>query len=359
MTAVVATERDPADEAGRIAASLLGESVVSLTRIGGGRNSQVYRVDLAGARCVVLKRYFRHNRDNRDRRLTESVALRFLHEQGMTCVPRLLVSDAARQASVLEFLEGVPVVPAQASRADLECLATFLVLLHRLTGVAAASSLPVASEAVFTLTELLETITLRLNRLRHVERKTPIQRELDRFLTEDFEPTLEEVSAWATEQLGRHGCGSELLPIAARTLSPSDFGFHNALRRADGGLVFVDFEYFGWDDPAKTMSDFLLHPGMALSVEQRGWFLQRLLAGLGRSHALVPRLRVACVLYGLKWVMILLNEFVPEHLSRRLFADPSLRADEVQRLQLGKARDMLARSLQARIAFPYEDWIGV
>jgi hypothetical protein len=31
----------------------------------------------------------------------------------------------------------------------------------------------------------------------------------------------------------------------------------------DGTLAFVDFGNFGWDDPAKTIVDYLLHPGMA------------------------------------------------------------------------------------------------
>jgi hypothetical protein len=31
------------------------------------------------------------------------------------------------------------------------------------------------------------------------------------------------------------------IPRTERTLSPSDYGFHNALRRPDGTLVFLDF----------------------------------------------------------------------------------------------------------------------
>ena len=52
-----------------------------------------------------------------------------------------------------------------------------------------------------------------------------------------------------------------------RSLSPSDFGFHNALLEADGRLTFVDFEYFGWDDPVKIVADVMLHPGMGLSAD--------------------------------------------------------------------------------------------
>jgi hypothetical protein len=359
MSALVATDIDPAIEAARITEGLLNEPVASVARIGGGRNSQVYRIDLASGRRVALKRYFQQTQDMRDRRLTEAVALRFLHDQRVTCVPCLLASDASRQASVLEFVPGEPVTAGTAARPDLDRLASFLVALFRLSQEAAAAALPVASEAVFTLAELIDTITQRLTRLQRLERKTPMQRELAEFLEREFVPALEQLSAWAVLKLGHYGLvGDRPLPISARTLSPSDFGLHNTLRTSDGGLVFVDFEYFGWDDPAKTISDFLLHPGMALSTEQRGWFLQKLLAGLGRSDALEDRLRVAYVLFGLKWVMIVLNEFVPERLARRLFADPTLRADEVQREQLGKARDLLIRSLQAQLTFPYEDWMG-
>ncbi len=358
MPTMVVTERDPLDETARIATTLLGQSFLSLTRIGGGRNSQVYRIDLGNGHAVVLKRYFQTPRDSRDRRLTEVGALRFLHEHGVTGVPRVLGSSPDYPVLILEYLEGVTVSPSQATTGDLDCLAQFLITLQRLSREPAATALPPASEAVFTLPELLGTIALRLDRLRQVERMTPLQQELARFLDEEFQPALSRVSAWAEKQLRPAGGWTCPLPVVARTLSPSDFGFHNCLRRSDGNLVFVDFEHFGWDDPAKTISDFLLHPGMALSVEQRGWFLQGLLAGMGRDHALLERMRVTYVLYGLKWVMILLNEFVPEHLARRVFADPSLRTDDVHRAQLDKARDMLAWSLRAQIAFPYNDWIG-
>ena len=55
-----------------------------------------------------------------------------------------------------------------------------------------------------------------------------------------------------------------ILPKSERCLSPSDFGFHNAICDVNGVYHFVDFEYFGWDDPAKMICDFILHPGMDL-----------------------------------------------------------------------------------------------
>ena len=42
-------------------------------------------------------------------------------------------------------------------------------------------------------------------------------------------------------------------------ISPSDFGFHNVItsRRTN---YFIDFEFSGWDDPAKLYCDFILQP---------------------------------------------------------------------------------------------------
>ena len=62
------------------------------------------------------------------------------------------------------------------------------------------------------------------------------------------------------------------MPHEWRSLVPSDFGFHNSLRRPDGSLAFVDFEYFGWDDPVKLTADILLHPGRPLAAPQRRRF---------------------------------------------------------------------------------------
>lgn len=142
------------------------------------------------------------------------------------------------------------------------------------------------------------------------------------------------------------------MPVWARTLSPSDFGFHNALRR-DGRMIFFDFEYFGWDDPAKTISDLLLHPGMGLALEQRRQFAQGLLEGLAMKP-LALRTRLVFPLYGIKWCLILLNEFLLGALERRAFADqtgPSPK--ERQARQLAKAQRKLTQLLDEHANFPY------
>ncbi len=139
--------------------------------------------------------------------------------------------------------------------------------------------------------------------------------------------------------------------MAERTLSPSDFGFHNALRGADGRLVFLDFEYFGWDDPAKTVADFLLHPGMQLPAALKQRFFFGMMAALASVPKLQHRVRAVYPLFGLKWCAILLNEFTLENLARRCFADGEKNSWN-KTTQLEKARLMLAQVINDQHHFP-------
>ena len=47
--------------------------------------------------------------------------------------------------------------------------------------------------------------------------------------------------------------------IQKKIISPSDIGFHNVLKN-QGKVNFIDFEYAGWDDPRKLLSDLVLQP---------------------------------------------------------------------------------------------------
>ena len=104
------------------------------------------------------------------------------------------------------------------------------------------------------------------------------------------------------------------LPDSSRTLSPSDFGFHNALKRPDGQIVFLDFEHFGWDDPAKMIADFLLHPhpDMAIGKSLKRRFIRRMLQCFEDQADLLQRVEIVYPLFGLKWCMIILNPFSPQ-----------------------------------------------
>ena len=150
-------------------------------------------------------------------------------------------------------------------------------------------------------------------------------------------------------------CGADAdLDQHNRTLSPSDFGFHNALRMRDGALVFLDLEYFGWDDPVKLLSDLLLHPMMGLSRQQRVHLAHGLDAIFSGDAGWRRRAEALYPLFGLKWCMIMLNEFLPAHIARNRFTEQdSAQIEAVQARQLGAAAAMLERIMGEMDRFPY------
>ncbi|MBF0333066.1 MAG: hypothetical protein HQL40_05370, partial [Alphaproteobacteria bacterium] len=157
-------------------------------------------------------------------------------------------------------------------------------------------------------------------------------------------PFGDRLAAWRGAALAGDG---ELAP-GLRSLSPSDFGFHNALATPGGAPVFIDFEYFGWDDPAKLVSDMLWHPGMNLADELGARFR----AGATELYAagdagFASRLARLHSLYALRWCMIILNEFLPERWAVRAHAGAADRA-QAKRRQLALAERMLARADQTR-----------
>jgi len=321
--------------------------VVSLEKLSGGRNSRVYEVCCAGSARYAGKIYFRHNSDKRDRQGVEFSGLRFLWENGVRSIPRPIALDKASSIAVYEFVEGQEIASSKVTAAHIDRAVDFLVGLKQLAGVPGSEDLPPASEACFSVQAIGDNIKRRLERLSDAPSRGPLSREFHKFLENDLIPTFEEVIAGCKSTPSKSEISfSSDIGIEQRTLSPSDFGFHNALGRDDGGIVFLDFEYFGWDDPAKMLSDFLLHPAMELSKDLQRRFVQKILAGFEGDGRLPKRVETVFPLFGIKWCLILLNEFLPEQLSRRTFAGGS--AVDVQALQakqLARAKLMLKRFL--------------
>jgi hypothetical protein len=171
---------------------------------------------------------------------------------------------------------------------------------------------------------------------------------LKAFLSDEFAAALEDCLFTTRKALSSAGIAFDgELTQQQRSLVPSDFGFHNALRDEKGRLTFIDFEYFGWDDPAKLTADILLHPGTPVAPELRSRFRAAAKKLYGHDPNFAARLGAFHPLFGLRWVLILLNEFHPERWRRRMLAGASDGWAEAKNRQLGTARAMLT-NLRAR-----------
>jgi hypothetical protein len=320
-----------------VAKSLAGAPIEAVEQVGGGRNSRVFRIDCYGHR-FALKQYPSRSDDPRDRLGSEVGALRLMEQFKLTMVPHVVAIDASRGFALLSWIDGSPV--EEVTTSDIDSAVAFLSAIHGLSETPWAVEQPLAAEACLSGEEIARQIKARLDRLRMVGHD---ERELIDFVDNSFTAAFSGLVQKSKQQLARARLDfASELPQIWRSLVPSDFGFHNSLRRKDGSLAFLDFEYFGWDDPVKLTADIMLHPGYRLRSPHQQHFRRAALGIYGDDQNFALRLCAFYPLFGLRWVLILLNEFIPERWHRRVLAGATEGWAEAKRRQLMLARGLLA-----------------
>jgi hypothetical protein len=329
---------ESAPDVAQIAAQLAATPILSVDPVRAGGNNRLFAVYARDGSRFALKHYPRQASDPRDRLTTEFKALQFVRRHGLTQVPAPLACDVAAGFALYDWIDGRPPV---AGVAAVDAAIAFAGELRDLGKLDGASAMPEASEACFSPAAIVAQVERRLSALKSVAASHP---KLKSFLADAFDP----VAARAVEP-AKELCRVNNVDFDAaidsrlRCLSPSDFGFHNALARPDGRVVFLDFEYFGWDDPVKLTSDFMLHPGMNLPDDLAQHFRGGMMRLFGDQRDFAVRLRACLPLYALRWTMILLNEFLPERWERRVLAGVQGERAQALSRQLAKARAMIAR----------------
>lgn len=296
----------------RLAAAAGLGSVRQLTPLIGGANNRVFRLETEN-REAVLKVYFRDPADPRDRLGAEFAFSRFAWSVGVRCIPQPLACDVEAGLGLFEFVAGR--IVTEAAECLIEQAAEFVCELNANRWKPLASRLPVASEACFSIAEHLGTVARRVNRLAHIPALADFTRELF--------PAWEEVRAGVSDT-------AVSLTLTERCVSPSDFGFHNAILERNNRVRFLDFEYAGWDDPAKLICDFFCQPSVPVPLRFFEEFANTVAASFPQPQAVIERARLLLPVYRIKWVCIRLNEFLPTENRRRRF---SLNADEVETRQ--------------------------
>ncbi len=324
------------DEIQNVARRLTGGPVGTPMRVEGGSNNRVYKVAAGGVE-YALKIYWGNGSHINDRLEAEFGALTFLHKRGVRCVPEAIACNRSHRLAQYEWIEGQPV--SIISEKDLVQALDFIRTLHSLRNAAGSEKLPFAAETCMSANELVRQVESRFENLARIGIRYDRLNELLHFR---IKPAIEEAIRAA-----RKGYRDAALDFSAalkpefRTLSPSDFGFHNSRRCADGRIKFLDFEYFGWDDPAKLATDFVVHPGMTLSEERKSSFLKGVMQIFGDDPSFVMRTHFLAPLYTLRWCLIVLNEFLPERWAQRNAVWQEAKRDSVLSRQLTKAECLL------------------
>lgn len=320
-----------------VATQLVDAPVQAIELAGAGRNGRVYRIT-SKIGTFAMKFYPLVAEDHCDRLSNEFAAFAFLHGVGVTATPRALARLDEHRAALFEWIDGHSV--EKPTDSEVREAARFLKILKDLAQDTTPEAIGNATEASLSGKELINQVERRLACLKRVVMP---QTDIANFLNDALAPSIQARIENACDGYEKFGIDiTREIPQHARTLSPSDFGFHNAIRRDDGTLAFVDFEYFGWDDPVRAVSDLVFHPAMALLDHQRQFFIDDTFQVFGVDNDFPIRLRLLYPLVVLRWCLILLNEFLPGKLERRMDRGAESH-DAIRCQQLVKAQSMLAR----------------
>jgi hypothetical protein len=307
---------------------------MAIERLTGGRNNRVFCLEMPAGERLVLKLYHADPRDPRDRLAAEWTFLTYAWARGVRALPQPLARDEARHAGLYAFVPGRRLAGAEVATWHVDAALDFVLAVN--AAPRQPEKLGPGSEACFSLAEHVATVERRVARLAVLDAMTPHRDAVEAFVRHRLRPTWDAVKADLLRRAASFGIAADAtLPDGAVCVSPSDFGFHNALVSGDR-IAFLDFEYAGRDDPAKLASDFFCQPEVPVPIELHAGFVARLVDGLALDPAHAARCNLLLDAYRVKWACIILNDFLPLGSSRRAYADLA-RTDERCRTQLARA----------------------
>lgn len=309
-------------------------------------NSRIYKATGDGMPVCVLKTYFDSTQDNRDRGQTEFQALSFLWQNEIRCVPKPIGFDEKSNSALYSFIDGVALDAKSVKTIHLNQLADFFLRLFRLANSTSPAQWSIdASEARFRLQDYRTAIDRRLDQIEKGLQTQSWAKQARDFVSNELYPLRDKLYAAFHERIASHDLNlTEEIELSDRILSPSDTGLHNMIvDQNTDRATFIDFEYFGWDDPAKLMADFFHSAAMNLSVEQKHIVLHRFSEGLPQQCAsrFLVRWEAIVDLIGFEWVLIVLNILSPDVMARKKFADPSINENNLVALRIAKAVEMI------------------
>jgi Ser/Thr protein kinase RdoA (MazF antagonist) len=304
----------PRDEVERRVQAELGWPVVGWAELGTCTNNRLVRLEVADGPPLLAKFYAR---DRWERLGPEYAALEYLARRGVGGAPRPLMRDDERLFGVYSFEAGERRDPAALGPAELVAAARLAAELHAFPPGAEGDLAP-AHAACFAHADHLRMIE---GRLRGFEADAYPEFR-DQPAARDLRATVERLVAAALDGLSADEVARPI-PRSAWRLNTYDYGPHNWLFRADGGLTVVDFEGAGWDDPARMVMGCASHPGSrGLSAEATAAFLSAYAAARGLSGDEVARYQRVGRLYDVEWVTVFAYAATPEAVEAKRFGTP-------------------------------------
>lgn len=306
----------------------LGSQSSGLKVLSGGRNNRVLKASHPSLGSVIIKDYFVEIPDSLQRLRREWNYLSYLKKTQIPDVALPLFKDTRNGFSVFTHLKGKKLLSSEITNNHIVCAAQHIVKLSQIN----TGGINMAKGAHSTLAGHIDEVRQRMQRLHEAAKRVPKEPPLQVFVTDFLQPLWE-------AQLAKVNQKDEVkFETIKFSLSPSDFGFHNILVDKKK-LSFIDFEYAGTDDLAKLTTDFMLAPSVPITTDQSHIFREYLMRHAALDYNFSKRVDILYPISQVKWICIILNDFISLESDRKRFADLNKKSDRLKnQLDLARSR---------------------
>ncbi len=281
------------------------EKIENVRKIEHKGNNQLFEVK-CGGKNYLLKVYSRHM-NNWERGQSEFSAMTYLWSRGFESIPQPIAFYKEANVGIYSFEPGRILKSSDIKENDIESAVNFLVKVHQL-GNEDKKLFGPASSACLSLSDYVKVLDRRFTK---ISAGISSVKEVKKFLNSEVGPKIRELEKEFSklQDLNRE------LPLESQVLTPGDFGFHNILV-ASNKYTFVDFEYFGRDDPARQILDFLHHDqSREIKKDMKELFIKKYCKRAKPFNGFEERLRLADKMVGMAWVLIYLNVLSKDYLK--------------------------------------------
>jgi hypothetical protein len=274
-----------------------------------GRNNKVVKLKTP-KKNFILKIFYENLIDERDRYSAETRFYDYIGTKHIDHSSQCLARSQSNRAILLDFIEGEHLTSSEITEAAFAQMMDFICALN--DEKKSRPSLPMASESCFSDYDHIYLVDCRIKKL-----SAKVQdRSAAKFISDLLIPSWHHIREEA-----RKTSKNWKIPLTVdeRCISPSDFGFHNCVRRPNGTLAFYDFEYAGWDDPAKLICDIFCQVEVPVPLKHFPIAIERIESKL-KTKRLADHVNWLMPTCRIKWCCILLNEFITIEAKRRHFS---------------------------------------
>tara|TARA_R110002050_G_scaffold31905_1_gene81546 strand:- start:6859 stop:7860 length:1002 start_codon:yes stop_codon:yes gene_type:complete len=315
------------------------DDIFKIEKIGAGQNNSIFKI-IGRKNTYALKKYSNTQMNNRKNR--EIFAINLFKELNIENVPKALHDFKGESLVLYTWIEGK--TKTSFTHNTLKKFSDFHININSKITEAKLKEIPEASETCLSIDRIRSQIDKRISEYKEIYSQEP---DLKSYLEKDLIPLYEKNIKSIDISLYKKD-----LDLKDQAAIVSDFGLHNALIDDSENVNFIDFEYFGRDDPVTCIANFILHPGMNLLKDEADFFIKNILYFHKRKDkSIVERYKDLLPFYSIRWALIILNEFIPEKWKHRKNSGAYLGQDYniIKKNQLIKAKKLTRFTLPSFI----------